>query len=70
MSLIKAENIKKDYQVGELIITALDRVSFEIAPASFVSFVAHPGVERPRSLTLSGVLINQQKERSRSLALM
>ena len=39
MGLIVAESISKDYQVGEVIIRALNEVSFEIEPASFVSFV-------------------------------
>ena len=39
MELIKAENIGKDYTVGEVTIRALDGVSFGIEPASFVSFV-------------------------------
>jgi putative ABC transport system ATP-binding protein len=56
MSLIKAENIKKNYQVGELIITALDRVSFEIEPASFVSFVGPSGSGKTTLLNLIGCL--------------
>ena len=39
MGLIVAENISKDYQVGEVTVRALKEVSFEIEPASFVSFV-------------------------------
>lgn len=34
MELIKAENIGKDYAVGEVTIKALDGVSFEIEPYS------------------------------------
>ena len=56
MSLIKAENIKKDYRVGELVITALDRVSFEIEPASFVSFVGPSESGKTTLLNLIGCL--------------
>ena len=49
MSLIVAENLTKDYQVvatkvskdyrtGEVVVRALRDVSFEIEPASFVSW--------------------------------
>ena len=43
MGLIVAENISKDYQVGEVTVRALKGVSFEIEPASFVSFVGPSG---------------------------
>ena len=43
MSLIVAENIQKYYQVGEIRVTALKGVSFEIEPSSFVSFVGPSG---------------------------
>ena len=33
MELIAAENISKDYQVGEVSVRALKGVSFEIEPA-------------------------------------
>jgi putative ABC transport system ATP-binding protein len=56
MSLIAAENIKKDYQVGEVVITALNGVSFEIEPASFVSFVGPSGSGKTTLLNLIGCL--------------
>jgi putative ABC transport system ATP-binding protein len=39
MALIVADNINKDYRIGEITISALNGLSFEIEPASFVSFV-------------------------------
>lgn len=56
MPLIVAGNIKKDYQVGEIAITALDGVSFEIEPASFVSFVGPSGSGKTTLLNLIGCL--------------
>lgn len=43
MSLIFADNIQKDYKTGEVVVKALKGLSFEIAPASFVSFVDPSG---------------------------
>src|SRR4030066_1051066 len=67
MSLIVAENISKDYQVvatkvskdygaGENIVRALRGVSFEIEPASFVSFVGPSGSGKTTLLNLIGCL--------------
>jgi putative ABC transport system ATP-binding protein len=56
MELIKAENIGKDYTVGEVTIRALDGVSFEIEPASFVSFVGPSGSGKTTLLNLIGCL--------------
>jgi len=39
MKLITAENISKEYHTGEITVQALKGVSFDIEPASFVSFV-------------------------------
>jgi hypothetical protein len=39
MGLILAENIGKNYQVGEIAVRALKGGSIEIESASFVSFV-------------------------------
>ncbi|HJZ05333.1 MAG TPA: ATP-binding cassette domain-containing protein, partial [Patescibacteria group bacterium] len=54
MSLIVAENIQKYYQVGEIRVTALKGVSFEIEPASFVSFVGPSGSGKTTLLNLIG----------------
>ncbi|KPK95177.1 MAG: ABC transporter [Deltaproteobacteria bacterium SM23_61] len=67
MSLILAENISKDYQVvatkvskdyggGEVVVRALRGVSFEIEPASFVSFVGPSGSGKTTLLNLIGCL--------------
>ena len=56
MSLIVAENIQKDYMMGEVTIRALKSVSFEIEPASFVSFVGPSGSGKTTLLNLIGCL--------------
>lgn len=56
MSLIIAENINKDYKVGELSVRALNDISFAIAPASFVSFVGPSGSGKTTLLNLIGCL--------------
>jgi len=56
MALIKAENIVKDYRVGEVLIRAIDGVSFEIEEASFVSFVGPSGSGKTTLLNLIGCL--------------
>ena len=56
MSLIVAENITKDYQVGEVVVPALRGISFEIEPASFVSFVGPSGSGKTTLLNLIGCL--------------
>lgn len=56
MSLIIAENIQKDYRTGEVTVKALKGLSFEIAPASFVSFVGPSGSGKTTLLNLIGCL--------------
>lgn len=56
MSLIVAENLDKDYQVGEIPLRALRDVSFTIEPASFVSFVGPSGSGKTTLLNLIGCL--------------
>jgi len=43
MSLIVADNVRKDYRIGDVTVAALKGVSFSIEPASFVSFVGPSG---------------------------
>lgn len=56
MSLIVAENIQKDYFAGEVTVKALKGLSFEIEPASFVSFVGPSGSGKTTLLNLIGCL--------------
>jgi len=67
MSLIKAENVSKDYRVvatkitkdyqtGEVVVRALREVSFEIESASFVSFIGPSGSGKTTLLNLIGCL--------------
>lgn len=56
MSLIAAESIRKDYQAGEVTVKALKGLSFEIEPASFVSFVGPSGSGKTTLLNLIGCL--------------
>jgi putative ABC transport system ATP-binding protein len=56
MSLVVARNLVKEYSVGEVAITALNGLDFEIEPASFVSFVGPSGSGKTTLLNLVGCL--------------
>lgn len=56
MGLITAQNIYKDYQVGEVSLRALNDLNFEIEPASFLSFVGPSGSGKTTLLNLIGCL--------------
>ncbi len=56
MALISANRISKMYQVGEVAVQALRGVSFEIEPASFVSFIGPSGSGKTTLLNLIGCL--------------
>jgi putative ABC transport system ATP-binding protein len=56
MSLIVATNLTKDYQTGDVTVRALNGLSFEIEPASFVSFVGPSGSGKTTLLNLIGCL--------------
>ena len=56
MSLIIAENLSKTYISGEVTIDALKGLSFEIEPASFISFVGPSGSGKTTLLNLIGCL--------------
>jgi len=56
MSLLIAEEVCKNYQVGEVVIPALQGVSFAIDPASFVSFIGPSGSGKTTLLNLIGCL--------------
>jgi len=56
VALITANHISKTYRVGEVEVQALRGVSFEIEPASFVSFVGPSGSGKTTLLNLIGCL--------------
>ena len=56
MSLVTAENITKVYTMGEIEVEALKSVSFEIEPASFISFIGPSGSGKTTLLNLIGCL--------------
>ncbi len=59
MSLIIAENLSKTYITGEITVDALKGLSFEIEPASFISFVGPSGSGKTTLLNLIGCLDTQ-----------
>jgi len=56
MSLIKAENLRKDYLMGELVVPAIRGVDFTIEPGSFVCFVGPSGSGKTTLLNMIGCL--------------
>jgi len=56
MNLVEAREIRKTYQAGEVEVQALKDLSFEIEPASFVSFVGPSGSGKTTLLNLVGCL--------------
>jgi len=56
MVLIKAQNLYKDYKVGEFSLRALSDLSFEIEPASFLSFIGPSGSGKTTLLNIIGCL--------------
>ena len=56
MSLITAENLSKTYITGEVMVDALKGLTFNIEPASFVSFVGPSGSGKTTVLNLIGSL--------------
>ena len=56
MGLIVAEKLTKDYPTGEVVVRALKDVTFEIEPASFVSFIGLSGSGKTTLLNLIGCL--------------
>jgi len=56
VALIAAQQIGKEYKVGEVVVRALKDVSFEIKPASFVSFIGPSGSGKTTLLNLIGCL--------------
>ncbi len=56
MTLVRAEDVSKTYVSGEVEVQALKGLSFEIEPASFVSFVGPSGSGKTTLLNLIGCL--------------
>lgn len=56
MSLVVAEDITKDYRVGEVTVPALRGISFAIEPGSFISFIGPSGSGKTTLLNLIGCL--------------
>ena len=53
---VAAAKVSKEYTAGEIAVRALNEVSFEIEPASFVSFVGPSGSGKTTLLNLMGCL--------------
>jgi putative ABC transport system ATP-binding protein len=56
MSLVSAKSLTKVYSLGEIKVEALKSVSFEIEPASFISFIGPSGSGKTTLLNLIGCL--------------
>ena len=56
MALIEANDLSKEYEAGEIKVAALRGLTFEIEPASFVSFVGPSGSGKTTLLNLIGCL--------------
>ena len=56
MSLVSGKALTKIYSMGEIKVEALKSVSFEIEPASFVSFIGPSGSGKTTLLNLIGCL--------------
>jgi putative ABC transport system ATP-binding protein len=56
MALVKAENVSKEYRVGEHVVQALRGLTFDIHPGAFVSFVGPSGSGKTTLLNLIGCL--------------
>jgi putative ABC transport system ATP-binding protein len=56
MTLVRAEGLRKDYQVGELAVPAIRGVDFTIDAGSFVCFVGPSGSGKTTLLNMIGCL--------------
>jgi putative ABC transport system ATP-binding protein len=56
MSLVAAENLQKDYPLGNTVVNAVRGVSFTIEPASFAAFVGPSGSGKTTLLNMIGCL--------------
>ena len=56
MALVEIDSVSKNYQLGEVQVTALRNVTLKIATAAFVSFVGPSGSGKTTMLNLIGCL--------------
>lgn len=56
MSLVKAQNLSKNYVAGEITVQAIRDVNFTIEPGAFLSFVGPSGSGKSTLLNLIGCL--------------
>lgn len=56
MSLIRAEQLTKDYVAGDVVVNAIQGVDFTIEPSSFVCFVGPSGSGKSTLLNMIGCL--------------
>jgi putative ABC transport system ATP-binding protein len=56
MSLVTAQDLRKDYQTGDVVVHAIRGVDFNIEPASFVCFVGPSGSGKTTLLNMIGCL--------------
>jgi putative ABC transport system ATP-binding protein len=56
MTLVRAEGLRKDYQVGDLSVSAIRGVDFSIASGSFVCFIGPSGSGKTTLLNMIGCL--------------
>lgn len=56
MKIITAENVQKNYTVGEIIVPALKGLTFTIEPSSFISFIGPSGSGKTTLLNILGCL--------------
>lgn len=56
MSLVRASHVSKTYRAGDVEVTAIKSVDFDIKPASFVSFVGPSGSGKSTLLNMIGCL--------------
>jgi putative ABC transport system ATP-binding protein len=56
VSIVVAENLCKEYQIDEIIVPAINNISFSLSPSSFISFVGPSGSGKTTLLNLIGCL--------------
>jgi putative ABC transport system ATP-binding protein len=56
MNYIKAENLTKEYGIGELAVTAVNKASFEINKGEFIAIMGESGSGKSTLLSMLGTL--------------